>query len=82
MLDFINRCGGQLPEPLAAHYFRQLVDALGAMHASGVVRPPAPRAPHAPFCSFPRRLPACRRAGLLVCAAARGLLEQRRWLWC
>ncbi|KAK9822454.1 hypothetical protein WJX81_002497 [Elliptochloris bilobata] len=37
LLEFINRCGGQLPEPLAAFYFRQLLDALVAMHARGVV---------------------------------------------
>jgi len=51
MLDFINRCGGRLPEPMAAHYFRQLVDALGAMHACGVVRLLAPRAAQAPCSS-------------------------------
>ena len=40
LLQLINLCGGCLPEPLAAFYFRQLLDALGAMHARGVVRAP------------------------------------------
>ncbi len=28
MLDFLNQHGGLLPEPLAAHLFRQIVDAV------------------------------------------------------
>lgn len=51
MLDFINRCGGRLPEPLAAFYFRQLLDALGAMHARKVVRLAAATLPSLPIYS-------------------------------
>ncbi len=46
LLQLINLCGGRLPEPLAAFYFRQLLDALGAMHARGVVRAPGPTLRH------------------------------------
>ena len=33
MLEYVQRCDRLMPEPLAAHYFRQLVDAVAYMHA-------------------------------------------------
>ena len=33
LLDFLEQCGGRVPEPLAKFYFRQLVGAMKHVHA-------------------------------------------------
>ena len=36
LLDYIEQCNRQMPEELALHYFRQLLDAVAYLHATGI----------------------------------------------
>ena len=36
LLDYIEQCNRRMPEELALHYFRQLLDAVAYLHATGI----------------------------------------------